>query len=104
MSRRWKRGIFSGHRKNRDLEEAIEKAIAEIDESIAASEASLQSRIDNLIGMLLQSVNMMRTARTSWEYWMDRYDEGEKGSFVTSGIDYDTESMIEAMEAVRADS
>ena len=87
---------------SRELEEAIEKAVAEIDENLANSEASLQAKIDNLVGMLLQSVNMMRTARNSWEYWMDRYDEGGKDSFDSGGIEYDSDSMLNSLESVKA--
>ena len=84
-----------------ELESAIEKAVAGIDESIADSEDSLQGRMDNLVGMLLQSVNMMRTARTSWEYWMDQFDEGEKGSFDSGDVEFDTEAMQLSMLGIK---
>ncbi|MBN2049758.1 MAG: hypothetical protein JW760_04885, partial [Spirochaetales bacterium] len=78
------------------LETAIEKAVVELDKSLENEKASLQCRMDNLIGMLLQSVNMLRTARTSWEYWMDQYDGGEMGSFDSSGIAFDIWDMRRA--------
>lgn len=89
---------------NDALEAAIEKAIADLDASIENSTASLQSRIDNLVGMLLQSVNMMRTARTSWEYWMDKVDGGARGSFEAGSIDFDADSMLDAMMGYDTDS
>ncbi|MBI9108590.1 MAG: hypothetical protein JEZ04_17735 [Spirochaetales bacterium] len=76
-----------------ELETVIDNALAELDLSIESSQGSLQSRMDNLVGMLLQSVNMMRTARSSWEYWMDQFDGGEKGSFDSRDVDFHLWSM-----------
>ncbi len=66
---------------NRELETAIGEAVAELEANIENRKVSLQNRVDNLIGMLLQSVNMMRTARSSWTYWMDKADSEDLGTF-----------------------
>ncbi len=94
-------GVKLWTEENLELEDAVAKAVAEIDMNTASAESSLQSRIDNLVGMLLQSVNMMQTARSSWEFWMDRFDGGEKNSFDTSDAGYDYMSMADAMSSVK---
>jgi hypothetical protein len=78
---------------NHELQMVIQESMAELDKSIENSRSSLQGRIDNLVGMLLQSVNMMRTARTSWEYWMDQYDEGGEASFNGTDVKFDIWAM-----------
>ncbi len=95
------RGAQLWDEENQALEEAIERAVDEINENIENSDNSLQSRIDNLVGMMLQSVNMMRAARNSWEYWMDRFDGGERNSFNTGETGFDADAMLTASNAVR---
>ncbi|HAK46239.1 MAG TPA: hypothetical protein DCO79_10030, partial [Spirochaeta sp.] len=88
---------------NSALEDAIELAVQEINENIANSSESLQGSIDNLVGMMLQSVNMMRAARNSWEYWMDRFDGGESGSFIGSDAEFSGDSMRSLSDNTRTD-
>ena len=88
---------------SRELEAAVTKALSELDDSILNSKASLKNRMDNLIGMLLQSVNMMRTARSGWEYWMDRFDGGAVNSFSAADIGFDSETMRAVMAETRPD-
>ncbi len=78
---------------SRELEIAIGEAIVELEANVENRKTSMQNRVDNLIGMLLQSVNMMRTARSSWVYWMDKGDNEELGTFDQSEIGYDVWSM-----------
>ncbi len=78
---------------SQELEIAINEAIVELDVNIENRKASLQNRVDNLMGMLLQSVNMIRTSRSSWTYWMDKADSDELGTFDSSEVGYDVWSM-----------
>lgn len=84
---RWEEEIYSvledGRRrweeKEAELVSAVEDARKELERSIEERAGSLNSRVENLVEIILQSRETMRTAQDSAEYWEERIETAGAG-------------------------